>query len=842
MANKKTNKKEIENDEIPVSKTLLSILLVIIFVLFIVSIIKAGIFGLYIHNFFSYIFSNIYYIPVFFLFVYLIYLCFFKENKRIKSTILISLILLNLCLMMFVSILNNNINTFDEFNLFLSDGIKNLGNDLFDFSGGIIGNFLYVLFNSMIDRIGSIIMLIVLFLLGIALIIPKETYKNYNELLKEKAIERKAIKEEERKRREIEEILRKEEARLNKNKIIADEEDEDELYDDEEINTRTYNPERKALIDKILNFFSIEIYEEYEDDDEQEYEEVEEDNYEDEYIEDEEDIEEIEEEVINEHPDIFIDDDKYHEFRSETIKEEEVDNLQLVDKEEKEPKEKESKSLRINTEVVRNKRGVYHYPTTDELEEPSKQNNQENEASAIIKGDRLIEVLNTFGIEAELTKTHIVPTVTKFEIKPDSSVKVDRIQNISNNIKMELAVKDIRIEAPIPGRSAVGIEIPNKIATAVKMKDLMDKKKFPKNATPLTFALGKDLLNENVYCDLSKMPHMLIAGATGSGKSVCINTVICSFLFKCDPNQVKLILIDPKKVEFTPYHDIPHLLWPVITDTQMACNALKKATVIMEDRYDLFSSVGVRNIASYNDYVDEYNSKVTNKEEKMSKLPYIVIIIDELADLMMMAKKDVQSSIQRITQLARACGIHLIIATQRPSVDVITGIIKSNIPSRISFAVTSVIDSRTILDRAGAERLLGNGDMLYQPQGDPAPTRIQGCFISDNEVRYITTYVKTQADPAYDDTYYELLNNQSQYGDGDSDMPNKGEADALYEEVLAYVVDAQKASTSLLQRRFGIGYNRAARLIDMLEDRGIIGPAQGSKPREVYRKKESLEE
>lgn len=454
-----------------------------------------------------------------------------------------------------------------------------------------------------------------------------------------------------------------------------------------------------------------------------------------------------------------------------------------------------------------------------------------NRTSAVVKGQRILELLHNFGIEASLINTHIGPSVTKFEIKPDSSVKVAKILSLQDNIKMELAAKDVRIEAPIPGRNAVGIEIPNVEAVPVMLKELMLSLPSEKKQTPLLFHLGKDLMGKGVYCELGKMPHLLIAGATGSGKSVCINTIIMSLIMQSNPNDVKLILVDPKKVEFSPYHDIPHLLWPVITDVNLASSLLQRVVVIMEDRYDTFASVGVKNIQSYNEYAQLHNKQ--HKEEGLLPLmPYIVVIIDELADMMALAGKDVEMSIQRITQLARASGIHLIVATQRPSTDVITGIIKANIPSRISFAVASSIDSRTILDATGAERLLGNGDMLYFPQGQSSPTRLQGAYVKEKEINNVTSYLKKMGKPEYDDAYFELVNNHKLAGESSSSRI--GEEDSLLEEVIAYIKAEQKASTSLLQRRFGIGYNRAARLIDNLEEKGYIGPINGSKPREVF--------
>ena len=486
------------------------------------------------------------------------------------------------------------------------------------------------------------------------------------------------------------------------------------------------------------------------------------------------------------------------------------------------------------------KNKVYHLPPMSLLTNiASSKASNINKNSAEVKGQKLIEILSNFGIQARLTNTFIGPSVTKFEIVPDENIKVNKISGISDNIKMGLAAKDIRIEAPIPGRSAVGVEIPNAENVMVRMSELTKSEKFKDKSKQLLFTLGKDLMGEPVYCELNKMPHLLVAGATGSGKSVCMNTIIISYLLRSDPKDLKIVLIDPKKVEFTPYHDIPHLLWPVITDSDMASMMLKKAVVIMEERYDAFADAGVRDIKSFNDLVIKHNASAGDGESKMEKMPYIVIIIDELADLMMTAKKEVEASIQRLTQLSRACGIHMIVATQRPSTDVITGLIKSNIPSRISFAVSSSIDSRTILDQTGAEKLLGHGDMLYLPQGESGPIRVQGCFVTDDEIKRITDYCKKQAGPDYDDTYFEIKRNlEGESFSYSSESNNPREKDALYDEVVEYVTQAQKASTSLLQRRFGIGYNRSARIIDELEKNGIIGPSNGSKPREVYKKKD----
>ncbi len=520
---------------------------------------------------------------------------------------------------------------------------------------------------------------------------------------------------------------------------------------------------------------------------------------------------------------------------NESLEEEEIEEAPIVQVQEEQPKPVETKSTNDGVEMPETPKmpnRPYRLPKTTLLDPiPARTNDDVNLKSAKEKGQLLIQVLLNFDIKAELLDTHIGPAVTKFEIRPEVGVKVSKILNLADDIKMQLAVKDVRIEAPIPGHNAVGIEIPNIKTTPVKMKELVSKIDSNDSSKPLLIFLGKDLLGNCVTCRLDKMPHLLIAGATGSGKSVCMNSIITSLLLRTKPDEVKMLLVDPKKVEFTPYHKIPHLIGPVINDPQQASNALKVIVKIMDDRYDLFAKAAVRNIGDYNAKVAKDTS-----ENKPKPLPYIVVIIDELADLMVVAGKDVESSIQRITQLARAAGIHLIVATQRPSTDVITGIIKANIPSRIAFSVSSGIDSRTILDHVGAERLLGNGDMLYMPIGESNALRVQGVYVTDEEVQRITEFVSSEAVPMYDDAFIRL-----EGIDGNEGTAITGaEDDPLYKEVKDYVIDVQKASTSLLQRRFGIGYNRAARMIEVLESQGIIGPAQGSKPRDVYIKRSDI--
>ncbi len=484
--------------------------------------------------------------------------------------------------------------------------------------------------------------------------------------------------------------------------------------------------------------------------------------------------------------------------------------------EEEEPADKHT--ITVSDSVFEN----YQLPPISLLEGTTKVGkSNENQASAKEKGKQIIKVLEQFGIEAELLAIHIGPSVTKFELKPDSNVKLNRISNIQDNIMMELAVTSLRIEAPIPGRAAVGIEIPNVEMMPVRLREIVVNTPHFFDKDNIWVALGKNLMGDPISIALNKMPHLLIAGATGSGKSVCINSIITSILLSKHPEELKLILIDPKKVEFTPFIGIPHLLKPVVTDPALASTTLKRVVEEMELRYERFADVGVRNISAYNQKVHE------DKEGKMKLMPWIVVIIDELADLMNVAGREVEASIQRITQLARASGIHLIVATQRPSVDVVTGIIKANIPSRIAFAVTSAVDSRTILDTMGAEKLLGYGDMLYIPMGEPSPTRAQGVFVSDKEVNLVTKYSKDQAQPIYDDSFNAPEIDVNQEG------VNTVLSDPLIDQAIELVITQKRASTSYLQRSFRIGYNRGASIMDELERRGIISAQDGSRAREV---------
>ncbi|MFS0688043.1 DNA translocase FtsK [Sporosarcina sp. 179-K 8C2 HS] len=449
-------------------------------------------------------------------------------------------------------------------------------------------------------------------------------------------------------------------------------------------------------------------------------------------------------------------------------------------------------------------------------------NDQSAEYDSIhANAQKLERTFLSFGVKAKVTQVHLGPAVTKYEVLPDTGVKVSRIVSLADDIALALAASDIRIEAPIPGKSAVGIEVPNKSVAIVSLREVIDSKENNRPDSKLSIVLGRDVTGQAMMAELNKMPHVLVAGSTGSGKSVCINGIIISILMRAKPHEVKMMMIDPKMVELNVYNGVPHLLAPVVTDPRKASQALKKVVSEMERRYELFSHTGTRNIEGYNEHIEQWNEE---NDEKHPRMPYIVVIVDELADLMMVASSDVEDSITRLAQMARAAGIHLIIATQRPSVDVITGIIKANIPSRIAFAVSSAVDSRTILDGGGAEKLLGRGDMLFLPAGASKPVRVQGAFVSDQEVEAVVNFVIEQQKAQYQE---EMIPTEVE------EIQPYEETDELYDEAVQLVVEMQTASVSMLQRRFRIGYSRAARIVDQMEMRGVVGPPEGSKPRQV---------
>ncbi|HGK1375536.1 TPA: DNA translocase FtsK [Streptococcus pneumoniae] len=457
---------------------------------------------------------------------------------------------------------------------------------------------------------------------------------------------------------------------------------------------------------------------------------------------------------------------------------------------------------------------------------PDKPKDQSKEKKIVRENIKILEAtFASFGIKVTVERAEIGPSVTKYEVKPAVGVRVNRISNLSDDLALALAAKDVRIEAPIPGKSLIGIEVPNSDIATVSFRELWEQSQT-KAENFLEIPLGKAVNGTARAFDLSKMPHLLVAGSTGSGKSVAVNGIIASILMKARPDQVKFMMVDPKMVELSVYNDIPHLLIPVVTNPRKASKALQKVVDEMENRYELFAKVGVRNIAGFNAKVEEFNSQ---SEYKQIPLPFIVVIVDELADLMMVASKEVEDAIIRLGQKARAAGIHMILATQRPSVDVISGLIKANVPSRVAFAVSSGTDSRTILDENGAEKLLGRGDMLFKPIDENHPVRLQGSFISDDDVERIVNFIKTQADADYDESFDpgEVSENEGEFSDGDAG------GDPLFEEAKSLVIETQKASASMIQRRLSVGFNRATRLMEELEMAGVIGPAEGTKPRKV---------
>lgn len=496
-----------------------------------------------------------------------------------------------------------------------------------------------------------------------------------------------------------------------------------------------------------------------------------------------------------------------------------------------EPKEQTDEVLETYSVVTgEEKNEDYVLPPSTLLKE-TPHNDQSGEYDSIqANAKKLEETFASFGVKARVTQVHLGPAVTKYEILPDTGVKVSRIVSLTDDLALALAASDLRIEAPIPGKSAVGIEVPNRSIAVVSLREVIESKENDEPDAKLMISLGRDVTGQAILTELNKMPHMLIAGSTGSGKSVCINGIIMSILLRAKPHEVKMMMIDPKMVELNVYNGIPHLLAPVVTDPRKAAQALQKVVSEMERRYELFSHTGTRNVEGYNATIDEWNEK---HDEKHPHMPYIVVIVDELADLMMVASSEVEDSITRLAQMARAAGIHLIIATQRPSVDVITGVIKANIPSRIAFAVSSAIDSRTILDTGGADKLLGRGDMLFLPAGGSKPVRIQGAFVSDREVEEVVDFVIEQQKAQYQE---EMIPTEV------VEVPPHEETDELYDDAVALVTEMQTASVSMLQRRFRIGYSRAARIVDQMEMRGIVGPPDGSRPRQVLVSKEDIEQ
>lgn len=710
---------------------------------------KANILGTIIKGFAMFLMGSFDFIVLLIMLISGFYMLVKRENPKYFSSRMIGIyiFLVGLLSLAHLNYLDVNSTFFDTMKNTIDEVIKCINTKVSFAGGGVIGAFFISIFYYLLGKMGSIIVISVLMLIGVILV---------SDLSISDAISK--IREK---------LKRKKESSNEEDDEYENEEDEED-YDEETGEVIDKKAKRKAEKEKIKLAKAKRLS----------------------YI--EEDDEEEEEEVIPK---------KQEEKKEETPASNKYLNYVLPD-------------LSI----------------LDAGDNNSKKKGQaKNEAMILDNAKRLDGVLRDFGITAKVKTAHVGPSITQYELEVKSGTKISKIKALSSEIALALAATDVRIQAPIPGKSTVGVELPNKISTGVSFYEMMQELLKENSDNKLRVALGKDIMGQPIFMDINKTPHLLIAGSTGSGKSVCVNCIISSILMRAKPDEVKLIMVDPKKVELTMYNCIPHLLMPVITDPKKASAALQKVVDEMEKRYELFSDSKTKNIEGYNVKLRAQNELLPVESQK-PLLPYIVVLIDELADLMLVASKEVEQSIMRITQMARAAGIHLIVATQRPSTDVITGVVKANIPSRISFAVSSQIDSRTILDHPGAEKLLGKGDMLYAPMGATSPTRIQGAFISEEDVEKIANKTIEQQKAVYDENFMKLDEVGSKTSIDKDDVDND---DPLYNDIVEFVISTRKASASLLQRRFKLGYNRAARIIDLLEERGIIGPANGSKPREV---------
>lgn len=710
---------------------------------------KANVLGTIIKGFAMFLMGSFDFIVLLIMLISGFYMLVKRENPKYFSSRMIGIyiFLVGLLSLAHLNYLDVNSTFFDTMKNTIDEVIKCINTKVSFAGGGVIGAFFISIFYYLLGKMGSIIVISVLMLIGVILV---------SDLSISDAISK--IREK---------LKRKKESSNEEDDEYENEEDEED-YDEETGEVIDKKAKRKAEKEKIKLAKAKRLS----------------------YI--EEDDEEEEEEVIPK---------KQEEKKEETPASNKYLNYVLPD-------------LSI----------------LDAGDNNSKKKGQaKNEAMILDNAKRLDGVLRDFGITAKVKTAHVGPSITQYELEVKSGTKISKIKALSSEIALALAATDVRIQAPIPGKSTVGVELPNKISTGVSFYEMMQELLKENSDNKLRVALGKDIMGQPIFMDINKTPHLLIAGSTGSGKSVCVNCIISSILMRAKPDEVKLIMVDPKKVELTMYNCIPHLLMPVITDPKKASAALQKVVDEMEKRYELFSDSKTKNIEGYNAKLRAQNELLPVESQK-PLLPYIVVLIDELADLMLVASKEVEQSIMRITQMARAAGIHLIVATQRPSTDVITGVVKANIPSRISFAVSSQIDSRTILDHPGAEKLLGKGDMLYAPMGATSPTRIQGAFISEEDVEKIANKTIEQQKAVYDENFMKLDEVGSKTSIDKDDVDND---DPLYNDIVEFVISTRKASASLLQRRFKLGYNRAARIIDLLEERGIIGPANGSKPREV---------
>ena len=792
-----TRKKTTNNKKKQGDSPLRYIVAIAIFVIVTLGAFQLGIVGTMIDSFFNYLFGTSRFLTYILILIGTVFITYYKALPKTRRTV--GAFVLQLALLLVTHIVfyfSHKAQAQRE--PVLSFVYKSYEHSNFPvFGGGLIGHYLLALFIPLISIVGIIIVTILLIASSIILLLKKK-HRDVSKLLFEKLkVKGKDASENYQERRKQNKVKKEAKARVKAEKKAeqqaeqqassAAQQSDDNVTDVSDLKEIPNSTSEKQL--------SIPIYG---------------------HSESEENHKQTSEKPIGKRTKRMFDQegqlDQKESQQNANLNQASLDQqLDNMDSEQSEAINSISEAGEVENEA-------YSLPPLTLLKQPAKQK-ATSKAEVQKKGQLLETTLKNFGVDARVTQIKIGPAVTQYEIQPAQGVKVSKIVNLHNDIALALAAKDIRIEAPIPGRSAVGIEVPNDKISLVSLKEVLDEKFPAKNK--LEVGLGRDISGEPITVELNKMPHMLVAGSTGSGKSVCINGIITSILLNAKPHEVKLMLIDPKMVELNIYNGIPHLLIPVVTNPHKASQALEKVVAEMERRYDLFQHSSTRNIEGYNEAIRRQNAEL---EEKQSELPYIVVIVDELADLMMVAGKEVENAIQRITQMARAAGIHLIIATQRPSVDVITGLIKNNIPSRIAFAVSSQIDSRTIIDSAGADKLLGKGDMLYVANGGSTRTRVQGAFLSDQEVQDVVNYVVEQQKANYV---------KEMEPDAPVDKSEMKSEDALYDEAYLFVLEQQKASTSLLQRQFRIGYNRASRLMDDLERNQVIGPQKGSKPRQI---------
>ena len=744
---------------------------------------RLGIFGVTSYNIFRLLFGSLAYLLIVGAFVYFL---FPNKIRNREGTISGFWLIVAGLLLEFHAYFDWNFKGNDLFNQTLKLALRDLSSFKVSefFGGGLVGNLLYLPVSFLFSNVGTFFIGFLLIAFGIFFMSPWSVYEVADGLVvfkdkfserQEKRAELRAQKRVEREEKRQQELARLEEERLR-------------IENEVEVTDESTSPQRK------IDLETEEILEEKE-------------------------IEEPVQVPIFSEYDHLEPEDEFPVMLAQ-------DELPVME-DQQELADEEVEDTDIQIDFKPKQRLAYKLPTID-LFAPIKVKGQTNEKRIVRQNIKVLEdTFASFGIKVVVERAEIGPSVTRYELKPAVGVRVSRISNLADDLALALAAKDVRIEAPIPGKSLVGIEVPNTEVAMVPFRELWEQSKTDP-AKLLEIPLGKAVNGTVRSFDLTRMPHLLVAGSTGSGKSVAVNGIISSILMKASPDQVKFMMIDPKMVELSVYNDIPHLLIPVVTNPRKAARALQKVVDEMEKRYELFSQVGVRNLEGYNAKVEEFNSR---SDEKQIPLPLIVVIVDELADLMMVASKEVEDAIIRLGQKARAAGIHMILATQRPSVDVISGLIKANVPSRVAFAVASGTDSRTILGENGAEKLLGRGDMLFHPIGESAPMRLQGSFISDDDVERIVQFVKEQADAEYDDTF-----DPGEVSDSDTDYGANGgsnEGDPLFNEARALVIETQKASASMIQRRLSVGFNRATRLMEELEAAGVIGPAEGTKPRKV---------